>query len=660
MFESQLSSIRQAYSGDAAKHHVAAISRFHRIQASPGYREAAQYVYAQLQAAGLDTELQVVPADNKARFWTLTTFQEWSCSHGTLDLIKDDQFIERLCDYNAVPISLIQRSTAIDGTFEVVVLEDGTQDAHYQDLEVEGKIVLTNGNLQRVVDMAVRRRGAAGILFDGMAATAPGRGPLDLPDARQYTSFWWGAEWPPCCFGFVLTPRQGQRLRDSAPFQVKARVESHIFDGEIEIVSAFIPGKNDQEVLIVSHLCHPQPSANDNASGAAANLEIAATLQRLIDQGELAPPSHGIRFIWVPEMSGTYIYLASHEERIPRTLAAINLDMVGQDQEQCRSTFNIEEPPDAMASFAPVLLKQLWQLLLDQEGNEEKPISLLRHAVVPFSGGSDHYILSDPTVGIPTPMLIQWPDRFYHTSADTLDRVDPQWLARAGSLAAAYAYGIATMGSSEAIWLIYATVADYQENIQNHAQAAISKALSAESQEALAQIHQELQRAIPYLTDRGSAALHTILRLWPAGAELIQEQVDFLQESAGDGLARATEVIERQLRVLGGSELPDVVEEQPWRAEACQLVPERLYRGPISFFDLMAKLSEEERDAFWQETMGAGRASWTARTLAEYWADGQLTVAEIADRVQLETGVASGERVLAYFQALAERGVVKL
>ena len=35
-----------------------------------------------------------------------------------------------------------------------------------------------------------------------------------------------------------------------------------------------------------------------------------------------------------------------------------------------------------------------------------------------------------PRVGIPTPMIIDWPDKFYHTSADTPDKVSPNALAR--------------------------------------------------------------------------------------------------------------------------------------------------------------------------------------------------------------------------------------
>jgi len=47
----------------------------------------------------------------------------------------------------------------------------------------------------------------------------------------------------------------------------------------------------------------------------------------------------------------------------------------------------------------------------------------------------------------------QWPDTFYHTSADTPDKVSPESLRRSGALAAAYAYWLATAGYAEAHWL---------------------------------------------------------------------------------------------------------------------------------------------------------------------------------------------------------------
>jgi Zn-dependent M28 family amino/carboxypeptidase len=46
----------------------------------------------------------------------------------------------------------------------------------------------------------------------------------------------------------------------------------------IPLVTARLAGESEREILVVSHLCHPRPGANDNASGAAAALEAARTL----------------------------------------------------------------------------------------------------------------------------------------------------------------------------------------------------------------------------------------------------------------------------------------------------------------------------------------------------------------------------------------------
>ena len=91
------------------------------------------------------------------------------------------------------------------------------------------------------------------------------------------------------------------------------------------MVSACIPGVTTEEVAAIAHLCHPQPSANDNASGSGTLIETARVLNTLIQSGELAKPQRTIRFLWVPEMTGTYAYLSANENRIGETVAAINL-----------------------------------------------------------------------------------------------------------------------------------------------------------------------------------------------------------------------------------------------------------------------------------------------------------------------------------------------
>src|SRR4029077_20526256 len=96
------------------------------------------------------------------------------------------------------------------------------------------------------------------------------------PDALAYTSFWWGTD-EPRGWGFVLSPRVGQDLREriARGAHLEVEVESHSLFAptQIPLLSARVAGDQPGEVVVISHLCHPQPSANDNASGLAANLE---------------------------------------------------------------------------------------------------------------------------------------------------------------------------------------------------------------------------------------------------------------------------------------------------------------------------------------------------------------------------------------------------
>ena len=204
--------IWQTYSGQAAWQTVADLSRFHRIQASPGYRQAANLIHQRLGQAGLESEILSYPADEQTQFWAWPSFQEWDCTEATLHLIAPEEEAGILADFRACPISLIQRSAPFEGEAEVVLLKDGEEEADYNGLDVAGKVVLSRGDLHRVWELAVQQRGALGILSDGMRIVKPVRPEGDLADVRQYTSFWWKPG-DTRCFGFVLTPRQGQALR---------------------------------------------------------------------------------------------------------------------------------------------------------------------------------------------------------------------------------------------------------------------------------------------------------------------------------------------------------------------------------------------------------------------------------------------------------------
>ncbi|RME48926.1 MAG: hypothetical protein D6791_02135, partial [Chloroflexi bacterium] len=76
MFHEILKLVRAGFSGQAAREYVADVIRHHRIQATPGYRAAAQQVHDRLAGWGLDAELLSFPANEATHFWSMPMFQE--------------------------------------------------------------------------------------------------------------------------------------------------------------------------------------------------------------------------------------------------------------------------------------------------------------------------------------------------------------------------------------------------------------------------------------------------------------------------------------------------------------------------------------------------------------------------------------------------------
>ncbi len=673
MFKPILDLLSEHYSGQRALRHVEEIARHHRVQASPGLRSAADYCYDYLRSLGLTGEILRFAGDGKTRYWSALMPQEWECSEAQLRLASPASEARLLADFGEHKLSLIQRSapTAPDGIeAEVVVLENGQEEKDYANLDVAGRLVLTKDNIRRVHDLAVQRRGALGIIYDGMREQAPVRPPFDLAEALQYTSFWWRPE-DKQCFGFVLSPRRGEELRRSIraaaarneSVRLHAVVKSRFVDGHMDAPTAVIQGETDEEVLIVAHICHPQPSANDNASGVGVVLEAARVLQLLIGSGSLPRPRRTICFLLPPEIYGTYAYLAQNEQRRAKTVAAINLDMVGENQELCGSSFLVERLPEAMAAPVDTLAIAIQETLAQEPHglNDLGSFALFRYGNTPFNGSSDHYILSAPSVGIPCPMLIEWPDRFYHTSFDTIEKVDPASLRRAGLLAATYAAFLAGAGGEESVWLAYEAQTAYKTRIARTGQDASTcirqSKTDAASGPAIARDLDRLKKRLLYLADRQQAILAWLERL--GGGDIVSALRPLQSEAA----TIAWNEITVQSEVAGGiatraglRKLPNAEERtlDEWDKAAQTITPLRRLRGPVELDSYLSRLSPQQRDAWYAATRKHAATPTALVDLAMYWADGKRTLLEIADLVEMETGRRDVELLVHYGRLLRE------
>ncbi len=670
MFKRVYEELSREVSGEIAFNHVAEVSRHHRIQVSPGIRAAVNYATETLKGYGLSVEIRRYKSDGKALAWSSPMFKEWSCDGAELNIIEpagEERFLARFSENK---MSIIQRSLptpkgGVDA--EVVILRKGEEESDYKGLDLKGKVVLTDGEVSRVRDLAVGRHGALGILYDGMWLREPNLREGELDDAMKYTSFWWYGDEAPC-WGFVLTPRTGRWLRrlvekSKTPVKIHVEVNSRLYPGEMENCVATVPGESKELVVVIAHICHPQPSANDNASGTGAAMEAARALQRLVASGKLAKPRRSIVFTLVPEMSGTYPYLAENEARISDMVAALNLDMVGENQNLCGGPLIVERTPESCPSYVNSLMESIY----DSVKNEAKNLggtssyALFKHAVTPFSGGSDHYVYSDPTVGVACPMMIQWPDKFYHTSADTIDKVDPEMLRKVALMTATYAYFIAAAGAEEALWLASETASREKRAIMLRIQDTVTTASNGDVESASEELL-KLRDRVDYWTGRASEAVMSTKRLALKDKRLdavITELVANLKSLSKAERRNAEAAIRRLAEAKGWRLKPRSKRLTKLGKEAQTIIPVRKYKGPVSTRQWVRKLSHEDREAFYRFGKQHKEASGM-ETLAVYWANGERSLLEIARLVELESGRSDLPYLVGYFGFIEKMGLVSL
>jgi len=191
---------------------------------------------------------------------------------------------------------------------------------------------------------------------------------------------------------------------------------------EARNVLGFLPGSDpqyrDEVVVVGAHYDHlgREPDgaiingANDNASGVATMLEIA----RLWQARDFHPARSVLFAAWDGEeqgLLGSQHYVEDPTFPLTRTVAMLNLDMVGAGE----------------------------VLRVDGEGNVAAQLQASADVygittTLQFMGRSDH--VSFYEAGVPTAMLIWWPDAVYHTPDDEVEAIEPEKLKAVGVLSA--------------------------------------------------------------------------------------------------------------------------------------------------------------------------------------------------------------------------------
>ena len=216
--------------------------------------------------------------------------------------------------------------------------------------------------------------------------TVPGH-----PDWVPYRTSYYEEDW-----GFCLSEAQLSQFADEQEYEVL--IDSSLKDGHLTYGEFCLPGEEEAEVLISSHLCHPS-LADDNLSGLAVAVALAQHLAG-------TPRRYSYRFLFIPGTIGSITWLAQNEETLSRIRHGLVLTCVGDASDL---TYKRSRSGDAEIdrTFAHVL----------KHCGEP-------HSVIDFSPyGYDERQYCSPGINLPVGCLRrarhgEFPE--YHTSADNL------------------------------------------------------------------------------------------------------------------------------------------------------------------------------------------------------------------------------------------------
>lgn len=614
--------LAEAIDGERARGYVQQIWELDRHNTFAHFARSAAYVVETMKRSGLKAEVEAFPADGRARFGDFLAPKAWDVEAATLDLIEPEE--RRLADFSAEPLSLVMGSSATPAggvTTDLVRLQRGGAAT----AEVKGKIVFAPPSVE-----AALQRGALGIVTSHTNE--------NLPTSLPYVNTFFAEPRIPHVH-FVLSHQAGRHVADllkAGPARVHADVRARLYDGVLPAAVGLIPGTTDEEVLVIGHLF--EIGANDNASGVGLAVEVGTVLKRLIDEGALPQPRRGIRFLFSMEHKGFMAFLDRHRDVAERTVAGLNLDMVGEDQAVCRCALGLNRTFESNATFVDDFLLRLCEEILPRTVRWYERPGLM----------SDN-LISDPVIDIPTPSFIQHPEPFYHSNADTIDKVDEGVLKHVGVVSGTYAYFLAQAGPTEGVWLAREVAVRGAARIRREVQARLTEIEPGESLVHGSDLRR-LYRRVEYLRQREVHAVRSVQRLGLHGDHAylngLEREIEEVCAAETAGLkSYLTEGLNMRLgqvrRTRGGAT------EQ----EAAGLVPKRTTFGLVTF----EGLTEAQRaDCQWG-------AIYYAEVSALFFADGRRSILDIYHLAVEEGRIAKVTlgRLVAYFKFCEQLGHVE-
>ena len=584
---------------------------------------------------------------------------------------------QKLASYRDMTAMLARGSRDADVTAELVWVGEG-RDRDYEGLEFEGKIAVCRGSASGVHRRACLELGAEGVI--AISTSREHLDPLQIP--------WSGISWrgsdEEAKFAFYLPAREGvflqRRLLRGENIEVHAEVIATEQPYDLQDVVCHIPGRDPSagEIILSAHLFegYVKQGANDNKSGSAAILEVARTLHTLIEEGRLPRPRRTIRFLWGPEFSGTGPWVRANKDLMERTLCNINMDMVGEWLSKHRAHMCLIRTSYGQAHYVNDVMENYFRYVgetgRDRIHGGGLPYGVPRRIVAPSGadepfhysievhyGSSDHEVFNDWGVQVPGIMMIAWPDQWFHTSGDRVDKADPTQLKRVVTIAAAGAYTIANADDDMAIRIAAETAANASRRLSHQLMRGIQE-LNEATPETFAEARRLAHVYLSCALENEKDTLNAINEL-ADDPQRITAYIDEMQDVLRSVTSGQESAIAHHASVVAARLGVDPSPPQPTELEqaAASLIPKQTatvteggYRG---YRELIESVPVEEREKY-PTSRGAIASTRELHLLI----DGHRSALQIRDMLDAQNSRSSDlQSVVNYLRTLELAGLVE-
>lgn len=395
-----------------------------RPQTFSAYSASAQYVYELLKENGFAAEKLTFPADGRTVYQDKRSPLAWDASVGRLTVMKSPvAFADPVvADFEKMPLNLIKHSVATpEGGIYTRLL---TESQVYAGADCTGAMVLLEPdtapisvigyNIAPLLDL-----GALGFVSDYLT------GGIETPDSVQWVnsgterSNWHVQEDDRDFIAFSVSPRTGRKLREAAlrgNVEVLVECDGRRCEGEVNAVTALLPGRQKKELWIIGHLY--EPFADDNSAGVIGAISVLKEIREMTEKGILPPLNFSVRLVFAMELYG-FAAVAEHFGGYlgDRVIGGINMDGLCIPKRE-QAYINTVYGPLATPFFGNFIMKtvvetfrQVWSDPAITEGR-----------TLP----GDDTFLGDASVGAP----ILWPicagPHLWHNSSQDMEYIDEE------------------------------------------------------------------------------------------------------------------------------------------------------------------------------------------------------------------------------------------